>query len=679
MKEIITTVITAIIMACAFTQQAAAAIGDWKIYMAYSDIQQIEQAGNLLFVRASNSLYVYNKNDQSIKTYDKNDGLNGVTITNIAWNTAAKRLVIIYEDSNIDLLDAKGNIINVGDLYNKSMTDDKTINDIACWQNYAFLATNFGGVKLDVAKAEISETYLLGYRTNRVGVVDGRVYLRQYAGWKLANASLTDSNLQDPAQWTLIPHNAKYYAKDLTAYNENIDLVKTLKPGGPQVNYIGNLRIHSNKLYTSNGVSGGTQNACIQVWDGNDWTSFDMSFADQLDHKFRNIYSFDFDPYDDNHLFAGAMSGLYEFRNGQFVKEYNCDNSELEIAYTVNGNRDYVIVQTVKYDKQGNLWLANNIATSHSLFSLKRGSGQLTSLHKDALMEDIRNNKGMEGLKGITFDKQGTLWMVNDDYRAPSLIKYLPEQDTVVLYQNFVNQDGQKISELYYVRCTTTDSDGNRWIGTNVGPLYIAYGDLDKSPANISFIQPKVARNDGTNLADYLLSGVDINTICIDGAGRKWFGTTGSGLYLISQDNQEQIQHYTKDNSPLISNDILDLALDPTSGELYISTTKGLCSLTTDVTAPSEEMNKDNVYAYPNPVDPDYSGMITISGLSLDADIKITTATGYLVNQGRSNGGSYQWDGRDLKGKRVASGVYNVISAKSDGSKGTVCKVAIIR
>ena len=93
---------------------------------------------------------------------------------------------------------------------------------------------------------------------------------------------------------------------------------------------------------------------------------------------------------------------------------------------------------------------------------------------------------------------------------------------------------------------------------------------------------------------------------------------------------------------------------------------------------PNEEMTKDNVYAYPNPVKPGYTGPITITGLSYNADVKITTSNGVLVAQGTSNGGSFVWDGNDTKGRRVASGIYMVMAAKEDGSKGTVCKIAII-
>jgi hypothetical protein len=197
--------------------------------------------------------------------------------------------------------------------------------------------------------------------------------------------------------------------------------------------------------------------------------------------------------------------------------------------------------------------------------------------------------------------------------------------------------------------------------------------------SNYHLTQVKVPRNDGTNYADYLLANIDIMCMMIDGANRKWFGTNGQGVYLISADNMEQLQHFTTDNSPLLSNIVQSIAIDSTTGEVFFGTENGLCSYISDATQPNEEMTKDNVWAYPNPVTPDYTGPITITGLSYDADVKILAANGALVNEGRSNGGTYSWDGCDQQGRRVASGIYMVATATSDGNKGTVCKIAIVR
>jgi hypothetical protein len=209
-----------------------------------------------------------------------------------------------------------------------------------------------------------------------------------------------------------------------------------------------------------------------------------------------------------------------------------------------------------------------------------------------------------------------------------------------------------------------------------MGPFMLERNEINQNGS--TFTQVKVPRNDGTNYADYLLAGIDISSIAIDGAGRKWFATNGNGVYLISADNLTQLQHFTVDNSPLLSNTVLSVAMNQTSGEVFFGTENGLCSYISDATETNSEMSSDNVWAYPNPVDPGYTGLITITGLTLDADVKIVSSNGALVAQGRSNGGTFTWDGHDQKGRRVASGVYMVVTATKSGEKGTVCKIAIV-
>ena len=249
--------------------------------------------------------------------------------------------------------------------------------------------------------------------------------------------------------------------------------------------------------------------------------------------------------------------------------------------------------------------------------------------------------------------------------------------DTLYKYDSFINQDGVSYNTNVLVYDVTEDKEENIWVATNKGIFYINKDDIGQS--NVTFYQEKVPRNDGTNLADYLLTGISSRCIKIDGGGRKWVGTEGNGVFLISEDNMTQVHHFTTSNSPLISDNIYDVSINGTTGEVFFLTDKGLCSYMSDATTPNEEMTTDNVWAYPNPVTPDYTGPITITGLSYDADVKIVSTNGALINQGRSNGGTYTWDGCDSKGRRVASGIYMVVTATSNGEKGTVCKIAIVR
>jgi streptogramin lyase len=325
------------------------------------------------------------------------------------------------------------------------------------------------------------------------------------------------------------------------------------------------------------------------------------------------------------------------------------------------------------FDSTGNLWILNSQTASNSILEYTK-DGKWISHHKTQLMN---GDMGLWNMKMPIIDSRGLLWFVNDSWSVPALAYYNISSDTIKVYKSFINEDGTTVSPSQGVRCVTEDIENNIWVGTSAGPLMIPSSQVGTDDE--TFTQVKVPRNDGTNYADYLLTGVDITCIAIDGGNRKWMGTNGNGIYVISSDNMTQIHHFTSSNSKILSDIIQSISIDNTTGKVYIGTDKGLCSYMNDATGASSEMQKDNVYAYPNPVKPDYTGLITVKGLSYDADIKIVTSNGALVNEGRSNGGMYTWDGCDTDGKKVASGVYMVMAATSDGSKGVVCKIAIVR
>lgn len=659
-------------------QVSMAQIGTWRNYLAYSEVQQIQAAGDDLFVLASNSLYQYNKQDQSIYTYDKTKGMNGVSITNIKWCPQAKRLIAVYDDSNIDLIETNGNIINVSAIYSKIIIGGKNIYSITIHNQFAYLACEFGIVKMDVKTAEISETYMLGFPVTNIVIESNTIYAKSKdnGNWM---ANIKD-NLIDPNNWKKT-NTSPSFKEDTSDYDANIDIVSTLKPGGPKHNDFGFMRFINGKLYTCNG--GAKLLSAFQIKnnqsDNEEWTICQTDgISDITGVSFRGAYCLDVDPKNDQHLYAGARNGLYEFLNGQFMKFYNSDNSPIE-SFNAE-SKEYELVTGVKFDNDGNLWILNSQAPTTSL--IKLADGKFTKYDKKELMkldDGGFTNKSNGGLSNMLISKTGNLWFINDNWKLPAVYQYNLQTDQITAYENIVNQDGITVvfTPSGQVTCAAEDLDGNIWIGTTAGPLMFETSQMQSdSPW---FTQVKVPRNDGTNYADYLLSGVNINTIAIDGAGRKWFGTSNNGAYLISTDNMEQLQHFTTADSPLLSDNVQSIAINPTSGEVYFGTDKGLCSYTSDATQTNNEMTKDNVWAYPNPVTPDYNGPISITGLTLNAEIKITNSNGTLVNQGRSNGGIYTWDGCDSKGRPVASGIYMVLTSTSDGKKGTVCKIAIVR
>ena len=648
----------------------AAEIGTWKSYLVYRNITEIEKAGNLLYVLASSNLYSFNTNDGSITTYSKMDVLSDCGIAHIAYAQAAHSLLVVYENGNLDVMFQDDDVVNISGYYRASLTADKTVNDVFVEGIYAYLSTGFGIVKVNMRDAEISETYTLGFPVQWSYIQNGRIYAMSQSEGQYS-ASLT-ANLLNKSEWQ---HTGNYTAKNRTIDPDQLALVSTLDPGGPQYNYFNFLRMVDRTLYTVGGAYGGLVESgrpgVVQVLQDGEWTLYESDLTSKTGVRYQDLTCIDVDPRDPLHVFAAGKSGLYEFYDGKFVKLWNIDNSPLQYAYLVSKN--YTLILSIKFDKDGNLWVFDSQAESVSLFKYTT-EGKWESYHRPAL---ISVDRSLGGMRSAFFDSRGLLWFVNQHHGLPSFYCYDTETDELYAYTTFVNEDNA-ILNPESVRCIAEDKSGNIWVGTTVGPLMLHAEDVKADPTTVTLEQVKVPRNDGTNLADYLLADIDITCMAVDGAGRKWFGTNGLGVYLISEDNYTQEQHFVSTGSKLLSDNIEAITIDDVSGEVFFGTGKGLCSYMSDATATADEMSKETVWAYPNPVRPEYQGLITVTGLTFNADVKICASNGALVAEGRSNGGIFTWDGCDLKGRRVASGVYMVQTAKADGSKGTVCKIAIV-
>ena len=676
-KTFLTAAVTALSFLISFTHARAEGIGTWRNYLAYSDITDVQQAGNTLFVLASGGLYSYNTSDQSLTTYDKTNALTDCGISLIAWCQEAKRLVIIYGDGNIDLMARDGSTDNLPDYANAAVTADKTVYGVDIIGTHAYMSTGFGIVNVNVADREITDTYNLGFRVDYVYSEGGRLYAASSTNGTYS-APLT-ANLLDPANWT---YAAPYAPRPKTVDPDLLATARTLNPGGPKHNYFYYMTHKYGRLYTCGGYffSGGSDTmrpGTVQtLLEDGTWTACQEQLDTITGYEYRNVNCMAVDPADHDHIFAGGKSGMYEFRSGRLVNYYNRDNSALQGAMD-RGNElgnDYTFVHSMIFDDaDGSLWLLNSQAPTNSLLRLT-ADGDFETHDKAELMN---GGYSLPVMIGMTRDSRSLIWFVNNHYDYPAIACYEPTTDELTMFAGpFQNQNGTSLN-IDYIYCITEDADGNMWVGTNLGPFYLTPSQMEQHNPTV-LTQYVVPRNDGTNYGDYLLSGLTVTAVAVDGAGRKWIGTNGAGLYLISRDNNTQELHFTASDTPLLSDNIESIAVNDATGEVYVGTDRGLCSYMGDSTTPSTEMTKDNVYAYPNPVRPGYTGPITVTGLTFDAEVKITTSNGVLVAEGRSNGGTFTWDGCDLSGRRVASGVYMVNTSTQQGEKGTVCKIAIV-
>jgi hypothetical protein len=307
------------------------------------------------------------------------------------------------------------------------------------------------------------------------------------------------------------------------------------------------------------------------------------------------------------------------------------------------------------------------------ILKVRKADGTWGSLYYPGMGAETINKLtiGKNGYKWITIPRQTFgLFVINDKGTPFDASKHQTR-----FFSNFQESGSNELITPAVYRCVVEDKNDAIWIGTEMGPLIVSNPNTIFND-NFMIDRIKITREDNENLADYLLGTETVNDIVVDGGNRKWIATGSSGLYLLSPNGQETIHHFTTENSPLTSNTIMSLAMNDETGELFIATSSALYSFKSDATEGADSYS--DAYVYPNPVHTNYTGLITIAGLMEKSVVRIADIQGNLIYQGNSNGGVFTWDGKNLRGQRVGTGVYLVFAALSDGSEKIVTKIAIV-
>lgn len=464
--------------------------------------------------------------------------------------------------------------------------------------------------------------------------------------------------------------------KGLATANTAGAQVNYYKPQGPAVNIPWNMKFVDDKLYVVQGGRWSSQYfrpGYLMMYQNGVWNNLDPEeIKAQTQHNVWDFMNIAVDPFDKTHYFVTAYgNGLFEFKNDKFVKWHNFDNSTIETV-TMN-NYDYMRLDGAVFDKDGNLFLLNMGVKGSVKVLLKDGTwtqlaydnGALPTMGKILISNQNSNQKWITSVRYtpglLVFDDGGT---VKDQ-----------KDDNSVFRATFTDTDGGADIAPSTFYDIAQDKNGVIWVGTDQGPL-LFYNTSKVFDAGYTCTRVKIPRNDGTNYADYLLKNERIKAIAIDGANRKWLGTESSGVYLMSANGQETIRHFTAEDSPLLSNDILSIAINPKTGEVFFGTAKGLVSYQGDAVEAGSTFS--NVHAYPNPVRENFSGTISITGLTENSNVKITDINGNLVFSTVSNGALATWNGKNASGKKVNTGVYLVICVNEDGTESTVTKILVI-
>jgi hypothetical protein len=634
----------------------------------------------------------------------------GLVVLNVAKKEISDTYYLSFSSSYTETYDAASYsdsliVATASGLYTGKKSDN--LEDYSYWKELSFVT----GKTASQVVCFANKLYAL--------TTDGIVYCRQSSGWEpfinqntvssisvdenyfFANAGTTmylyNTSLDQMTVDNVLNYSATFDETSNTLYaasgSNGLSILpyqdskytltqQNIRPDGPTQMLAWNPFFKDGALYAT---AGGR-------WKGRFWNAPDvMVFQDEAWHSMDSISQWSqsagislndfvnlaFDPEDNRHFFITTWGdGLLEFRDSTFYKRYNQDNSPLR---TVIPGR-YCRVDGAVFDEDGNLWMLNSkyynessSSTDSSLYILKSDSTWFNPYYAKMPSSPTWNS--------ILFTSNNQVWMnsARSDKYGIFVLDYNEtledtSDDQTIFYSQFLDQDGLTVKP-WEILCMTEDLSGTIWIGTNLGPI-LASSTSNIFKSSYNFTRVKIPRDDGTDNADYLLTGIKINCIAVDGANRKWIGTYGQGVYLVSADGLTMVHSFSTDNSPLPSDYICSITINPETGEVFFGTEEGLVSYRSDATEGAASYSQ--IHVFPNPVRPGYAGLITVTGLMEKSQVRITDLAGNTIVSGTSLGGQFTWDGYTVKGKHAASGVYLVFCASEDGIEKQTCKFMIV-
>ena len=749
----------------------------WRSHAAFTSMDELAVVGDNVYARSGQSMFSINKRDDLIEYHNRLTGLNGAQVLHIACNSDLNKLLVTYQDGQIDIIDTYGNIKNISDLYLKQMSSSKEVNDICMYKEKAYLAMKFGILVLDMQKMEVEDTYYIGPNSTEVNVEyitisNDQIYAVSATGLYVANLS---GNLVDYNFWQkqVLPgtgslqgmrmHNDKlylirggcvyqYHADEWTPYTSKYSfrgMSKTLNhlyllpdttygvaeviddnrielthtygyvndvaedgnviwfathdegvvkyenqqhssyfPDGPSSNYSYRLRFFGDKLYMLPGGRWATQYnrlGEIMICDNGEWINVENAkLTSAANHAIYDVMNVAQDPKDDQHYFVTTYgTGVLEMYGDSVVKLHLPDNSGLKSVVPANPD-SYTRTDGAMFDEQGNLWIMNMGISNGNIHVVEPNgkwnsfdliyNGSILTLHTvGEIMVDRRNTQW----KWIPVLRYNTGLVLLQDNGTPTN----PSDDKVYYRKEWKDQNNNLIAPEF-IYCIAQDHNNAIWVGTSKG-LFVLRDRTDFATTQ-ECERIIMSRNDGSGLVYYFLDNEQINAIVVDGANRIWIGTATSGLYLMgftedpddSDYTLETIAHFTTENSLLPSDNILSIAIQESTGEVFIGTGSGLVSYMSDAIEPEEDFS--SLYVYPNPVRPNYRGNVVIKGLMADTDVRIVDAAGNLVKTIKGTGGEVIWDMTNMLGQRVASGVYTVLCNTTNGLATDTVKVLIM-
>ena len=488
----------------------------------------------------------------------------------------------------------------------------------------------------------VSDSFFVGFPAGAVELADGRVYAANRYGGIAVREGATGS--------------------------------RTIAPNGPAAPTSYDIKANAGRVLVAHGgysdlfvARGSESGLSILSPDDGRWTVYNRNTYGPMSAGAKDITAVVEAP--DGTLYLGSLGDGLQiiYPDGRF--ERLREGSIIENAYNSGSDSAYNVI-SLALDQVGNLVVGQFAAIAHELAVRTPGGQWYRYTTPFSTSVPILNSAA-----GLTIDEANQRW-----YFAPQgggVIVYndggTPEVPGDDNSRQFLAGTGAGGLPSSAVLSLALDRDGAIWVGTTDGIGIISCASTAVTDRQGCEAERPIVQYD--QFAGYLFEGEAVRTIAVDGANRKWIGTT-NGVWLISPTGDEVIERFTAENSPLPSNVIQQIAVDGVTGEVYIGTDAGLLSYRGTATEGGE--TNDEILAFPNPVPSGYRGTIAVRGLTENADVRITDIAGQLVYRTKALGGQAVWNGMDYTGKRPQSGVYLVFATNSDGTQAGTGKIVFM-
>lgn len=713
-------------------------VGTWRAHISYNDIRSISITPTKVYAAADNGIMILTLADNSLSTITRMDGLSSSNITQIAFDQPRNQLLVTYADGDIDVI-RENEIININTLKISTLiVGSKRINHVAINNNLAYLSTDFGVVVFDLVQVAVKETwrdigpggtalsiYQSTFYSDSIflatsnGVLAGKLTdnLLDYNNWTRFNTGALNGSIQ-----SITSFNGTVYAaingSGIYKYEDNTWQIQSYLIALQYKNITANQNLlitTSSSLFQVTASSVATEilsdeidnptiafeDATGKLWIGDSQNGLVHNRSGSFQSVAANGPTFSSGfrlQYSNNKIYAvsGGFTGtlvpqgneefVNSFSNGLWNVETNLiDNDITGIQvntklYVSSHGYGLQVAQesgSILFDETNsplqnvaagrNIRITDIAASPQGIWVANAGATQ--SLHL------LKNDNTWESFSfpliavarfpvNVEVDYTGNVWMVINPANGGGIVVFNKTNGQSVYLSDASNVGGLPSRLVYSI---AMDRDGFVWVGTDKGVAYFP-NPAGVFTGNVNAVKPVFGNQ-------FLLRDEKVTAIAIDGGNRKWMGTE-KGVWLFNEFGEDQIYNFNTTNSPLLSNVITDLEINDPTGEVFMMTNAGIVSFRSDATPGDVSFNE--VKIFPNPVTNQFNGQVGISGLVMDAIVKITDVSGKMIWETKANGGSATWNVRDYNGRRAATGIYLVFAITQDGTESMVGKIAVV-